>query len=184
MENKEKEKYYTPSIEEFHVGFECETIDKDACMEEFGKEQDFRVCFNEIYVPKKIWKSVVFDDKMCSRIEFYKLNTSWLESDFRVKYLDREDIESFGFKKRLKDEWIGWKDYALDTISGEIPYFLSATIHIPIMDDCYKIYLHRYLDDDTKLETRINEGESELVYKGTIKNKSELSRLLKQLSII
>jgi len=52
------------------------------------------------------------------------------------------------------------------------------------MDDCYKIYLHRYLDDDTKLETRINEGESELVYKGNIKNKSELSRLLKQLSII
>lgn len=159
----EKEKYYTPIIEEFHVGFEFD------------------------YYDFPTWEKVTMDtlgmdlshgDGECA------LEYLLQEKEIRVKYLDREDIESFGFKKRLKDEWIGWKDYALDTISGKVPYFLSATIHIPRMDDCYKIYLHRYLDDDTKLETMVNEGESELVYKGKIKNRSELFRLLKQLSII
>lgn len=162
----EKEKYYTPSIEEFHVGFECEWQCK---------------------IRKGTWNKQICDQDLVNiaySTHEHADEEEPFSEQFRVKYLDSSDIESFGFKKRLKDEWIGWKDYALDTISGEIPYFLSATIHIPRMDDCYKIYLHRYLDDDTKLETRINEGESELVFKGKIKNRGELIRLLKQLSII
>lgn len=167
MENKvlEKEKYYTPSIEEFHVGFEYEM------WETHSKLYD-RTIDDSKWVKKKHDIRSISLDKLSSRLK-----------DCKVKYLDREDIESLGFKKRLKDEWIGWRDYALDTVSGELPYFLSATIHEPRMDDIYKIYVHRYLDNDTRLNIRISEGESELVYKGKIKNKSELKKLLIQLGI-
>ncbi|HYD90413.1 MAG TPA: hypothetical protein VEA37_02875 [Flavobacterium sp.] len=70
MENK----YYTPEIEEFHVGFECQMKD--------------------IPPPEDDWK-----DETISI--FHKLEDlqKWLDKgEIRVKYLDREDLEYLGFK--------------------------------------------------------------------------------------
>jgi hypothetical protein len=78
----EDNKYYTPEIEEFHVGFEYEARPK-------GSEVDFikfRIEKNEIY---------------------YSLYSLFKTSEIRVKYLDNEDIESLGWKEDI--ESLGWK---------------------------------------------------------------------------
>lgn len=113
----------------------------------------------------------------------------------RVKYLDREDIESLGLKKASKNQWIGWEDYYLEKISGEYGYFLYATLHFPrlynksnrVTDNHFKIILHRHyndsLDETTNIDDKLKENESEIVYIGSIKNKFEANKLLKQLNI-
>lgn len=178
------DKYYTPKIEEFHVGFEYEVhlSSSQAFIMDFSIEKADSIPITEKH---ENWTEMTFTGN-----EFDTFNLSFAfvpileDKRIRVKYLDEEDINDKGFIKRSKDEWIGWNDYILDAISGEIPYFLKATIHKSKMDDVYKIYLHRYLDDDTKIESQINEGESELIYKGKIRNKSELHKIMQQLGII
>lgn len=113
----------------------------------------------------------------------------------RVKYLDQEDIESLGFNKSLKTQWVGWYDYYSGNVSGKYGYYLYVTLHFPklyniserLEDNLFKIILHRYYvsnsDETTNIESKIKEGESEVVYKGKINNKSELKKLLKQLGI-
>lgn len=169
------EKYYTPKIEEFHVGFEYEAKeyleDTDEWSEEFAKK-----AMNDLS-----W----FNDDYCSL----------KEGAIRVKYLDQEDIESLGFNKSLKTQWVGWYDYYSGNVSGKYGYYLYVTLHFPklyniserLEDNLFKIILHRYYvsnsDETTNIESKIKEGESEVVYKGKINNKSELKKLLKQLGI-
>ena len=122
MENN----YYTPSLEEFHIGFEFET----SYLEDYDT-----------------WKKVTleFDD-----FGFY---TSTWEVDsnpteFRVKYLDKEDIESLGWKKE---------------------------------ENCFvKDHCKLYLYGNTHIQIQ---SLGNLNFNGTIKNKSELIKLLKQLNI-
>lgn len=106
-----------------------------------------------------------------------------MDKVFRVKCLDRDDVESFGFVKLNKNTWAGWNDFVLNEISGDYPYFLKATIHVPRVGDVYKIYVHRSLNDGGEIDKKIKEGESERVYKGRIKNKSELRKLMDMLGI-
>ncbi len=68
-----KNKYYTPKIEEFHVGFEFEVY------------EDYDV------LPEKSWHKETYPSDTVS--QFY-LNEGLL----RVKSLDQEDIESLGFE--------------------------------------------------------------------------------------
>lgn len=94
-----------------------------------------------------------------------------------------EDIESLGFIKRGKT-WAGYVDYEYtELIDGEVPYYLKATIHVPMMDDMYKIILHRILNEDTNIDKQIEQGESEIMFRGRIKNKSELKVLMSQVGI-
>ena len=124
MENK----YYPPEIEEFHEGFSHEY--KGPLDTKWHKE-DFK-------------------------LKGPNANFSWFltEGHFRVKFLDREDIESLGFVNIPdtnafdKGEYqINFQDYILCNF-------------VEVYDDA-----------------------SRLVFQGTIKNKSELKVLLKQLGI-
>jgi hypothetical protein len=79
MENEGK--YYTPTIEEFHVGFEYEV----------KKEESWFRCFYS--------QGSLVDI-------YYKYNDDLDSIDFeadtiRIKYLDQEDIESLGFEVTL-----------------------------------------------------------------------------------
>lgn len=125
-----RDKYYTPSIEEFHVGFEYE----------------------ESYDKGKTWNK--------NRIEyFYEFEElkSTLDYDLtRVKYLDKEDIESLGFIYNHPDQ-----------------YFKEDLVLL--IDDDYFIQL--FLDRKRNLSSNV------YLFQGTIKNKSELIKLLKQLGI-
>lgn len=73
----EKAKYYTPSLEEFHIGFEYEYKTTTSIMSKHSHD----------------WRKVVEDHDSIE--ERY-----WSELVCRVKYLTKEDIESLGFEFR------------------------------------------------------------------------------------
>lgn len=121
------DKYYTPEIEEFHIGFEYEWLNEDS-----------------------IWI------KECSPTEISEEGFDEQTYGLRVKYLDKEDIESFGFIK----------DY--ERASGPVWYrdgwqLKSDGINIYELRNINKEYIFKFY--------------------GIIKNKSELKKLLKQLNI-
>jgi len=129
----EKEKYYTPTIEEFHVGFECEYNDP----------------------LKGSWEKVIYTEDM-----FFggKRGLTLLEK--RVKYLDREDIESLGFKldKNASDK---------DILNLE-----KDDTGITYKQDCFLIIY------------KFNGSKERIIFDGLIKNKSELKKLMYQLQIL
>lgn len=131
-----KEKYYTPTIEEFHVGFEYEFLVNSVFLRDL-KSWEKCICYtpNTLFaIIKDIIENVV---------------------SVRVKYLDKEDIESFGVKL----------DYKSDT------------------HDIYKLNdIWIFLFKNNII--RINQGDEMIFRDGMIRNKSELKVLLKQLNIL
>jgi hypothetical protein len=128
------DKYYTPEIKEFHVGFECELIDNDKTHKWF---------------PIK-----------CREETLYDVQSSHYNA--RVKYLDKEDIESLGFEldQKTKDGY--------------------CFIYGNMIDGDYMLWT----EDFKKIELFNMMGtKNEVSFEGTIKNKSELIKLLKQLGI-
>jgi hypothetical protein len=139
MENK----YYTPGISEFHVGFDLELFNgengqwgrytigdaKDIC--------NFQECIYGEY------------------------------ENLRVKYLDEEDIESLGFVR----DWS--KDFIIE--ANDRTYRLSPYYNMrgDVRETLVRIYIV-----DPKSHSSIDE-----IFRGDIKNKSELIKLLKQLGI-
>lgn len=79
----------------------------------------------------------------------------------RVKYLDKEDIESLGFEE------IGQEDYYLN---GDLDNWRIERLY-----DKDKNYFYRIEKEDR--------GDIEQIFFVYIKNKSELKKLLKQLGI-
>ncbi len=128
------EKYYTPTIEEFHVGFEYEFRHNDYKQKGWIK-----------------YKTPIFDfNKEDSPFSYTNLN------QFRVKCLDKEDIESLGFVLKAGDTRLTYH------------YGGHAISHTP---------------SSNKIDIYYYDG-SEFVNRITIKNKSELKKLLKQLNIL
>lgn len=139
------EKYYTPSLEEFHVGFKFEYLTNG---DEWWKAVIYNSCdFNDV------WDS---------------FNEGKYSTDLRVKFLDREDIESFGFKL-TEDNWYEHQSHSFNGTTK------TKLLFVPF-------------DEPHSNVLRIEDGEDEYTrwcyYDGTIKNKSELKVLLKQLHII
>lgn len=136
-------KYYTPTIEEFHVGFEFET--KYILFSRNGEWMKCIFSVNELW----FWDEYEHDA--------YK-------TEFRVKYLDREDIESLGwFYKQTTDSGL---DYFWDDKTQKhsiIHSYITGWTVITVRDDARK-------EDYTS-------------FAGYVKNKSELKRLMKQLGI-
>ena len=157
-----EDKYYVPSIEEFHIGFEFESY----------REEDG-------------WRESKITYPYLGFINELSLGVYSIPNFIRVKHLDQSDIESFGFNKMDKNNWAGWYDYVLESIWGEYGYYGKCTLHVPRMGDFYKVYVHRWDLKEYKIDDLVDMGESKLVFEGTIKNKSELKNLLtKQLTII
>ncbi len=133
------DKYYTPSIEEFHIGFEYE----------------------EKYDSKN-WdkREFIYSEHIDSYGEDC-LDDFIIEGIVRVKYLDKEDIESLGFEC-IKDNV-----FRLDKDLLEVFDYTDGTIRIwwNDEDDSFDDYIHQP------------------VFWGIIKNLSELKVLLKQLGI-
>jgi hypothetical protein len=126
-----KNKYYTPEIEEFHVGFEYERNQYD----------------NNIWFKYVVERKDVLDHS---------------DKDIRVKYLDREDIESLGFEQTDRVNSIRY-------VKGNVSVWLG---------DVNKKML-------TKIEKRdlLRAAGKTCLFMGNIKNKSEFKVILKQLNI-
>ena len=131
--------YYTPSIEEFHVGFEFEKLE--------GLE----------------W----FSHNIPPHYRVFSLGDEL--TNYRVKYLDKEDIESLGFTYNSKsiDLWF-YKEGNFDLGSWT----------------AYKIILQYGLHDNRLRMYADDPGNGDYVlFVGIIKNKSELKVLMKQIGI-
>lgn len=142
MENK----YYTPEAEEFHVGFEYESLQDERTPE---KESSWS-------------KELISDEwEMRTFIGYYCGDHI---AELRVKYLDKEDIESFGFTQITE----GCFNLPIKEFRGR----LNQEVRI-LVRDTILIYLAKDLDDK----------ETYVLFTGSIKNKSELKKLLKQLNV-
>ena len=131
MENK----YYLPKIEELHIGFECE-IDQS----EINK--NFKWCE---YVIGTDYENITIA-RAVSEVN---------KNGIRVKYLDRQDIESFGFKVEKDDEYAG-------------EYYFSKENSI----------IGKFLTEDKKYNIEMFSTYF------IVKNKSEFKKLLIQLDLI
>lgn len=140
----ELDKYYTPEIEEFHIGFKYE-YKSDFYMEILNKTSgDWRK--EECYF-------LVDSDGESELNDIEKLIQN---KNIRVKYLDKEDIESLGFKK-ISNNWWSTNLY-------------SDGHQLLKINNNYEISYGRH-------EVR------DILFSGNIKNKSELKKLMKQLKI-
>lgn len=133
---KEESKYYTPTLEEFHVGFELEI-----------KLHELKPWEKHIWLP----------GDQASSVEKYL-------DQVRVKYLDKEDIESLGFKYNGNyadlPELGFLKDLDYDT---QYPLFYNTVTSI--------LRIERIINCST--------GVDDYLFIGKIKNKSELQQILK-----
>ena len=156
MENK----YYTPSIEEFHVGFEYEIEEPDGS---YTKQE------------LTVRDSLEFIDDH--------------SSEFRVKYLDIDDIESLGFNTRLEPNLSlgGYDKDASFLFKKTISSLFPQSVGLNELYLIYKgpacrslIYLtrSRFVGvDEGKILPEVH------LFNGYIKNKTELQRILIQLGV-
>ena len=159
------EKYYTPTIEEFHVGFEFELA---YSFTKNGVRQEDLLVGHTIEVN--------------SDLELIQEQIK--ENLIRVKCLDREDIESLGFKfseelSILKTIWPTEK--LTGTYTSKTYIFNTAVIVDHIEYD--GLILIKYPKTDYTIIKMFHTPYQYIVFKGEIKNKSELTKLLKQLGI-
>lgn len=134
-------KYYTPDISEFHVGFKYE----------------YKNSTNNIWYPQIFNRGIGFQ-------EYPNLE------DCRVKYLDQEDIKSFGFGISM-----GCNEY--EQYSNK-----DSNVFLHIQHSNKKCTIFKSTKRDKDLNMPIIKG-SDIVFEGIIKNKSEFRVLLKQLRI-
>jgi hypothetical protein len=147
-------KYYTPTIEEFHVGFEFEV--KIATENEWVKA---------IYsYPSDDWFNVCYFPDEKKEIS--------VPDCMRVKYLDKEGIESLG--------WVSWSNHPKHFYHpAGIKKFSDGTIQHNItlrIENNNIIAIRRYS------ESPINFNNFAEFY-GICKNKSELKKLMQMLNI-
>jgi hypothetical protein len=140
-----KDKYYTTSIEEFHVGFECERNN---------------ISENDFHKGGELWEYHLLSKEDLIQIGVY--DEDRIKGRYRVKYLCKEDIESLGFNQ-----------YHLEGFTNQYSKNIWEG----------KVWI-KYWDSDNMCEISY-EGEPlrKALFRGTIKNKSELIKLLKQLNI-
>lgn len=143
MENK----YYTPTIEEFHVGFEYETY-----VTVLGLIQE-----GVIGAESNYWKKTFMNAQ--ADIIAIDFNIRY-NGVIRVKYLDREDIESLGWKGEGVNLKLEGCKYLLQCGSSPHQYI---RIYEPSRES--GAFTH------------------ELIF-WNVKNKSELKKIMQQLKII
>ncbi|MEX0313771.1 MAG: hypothetical protein AB3N18_06305 [Allomuricauda sp.] len=127
-------KYYRPSIQEFHIGYQFEQYN--------GYD----------------WVKRNFENLN----GIYNLENAINQNVIRVKLLDREDIESFGFE-HVGSLWFKSKnsDHAIRKWKGfEV--------------DIYGDYSYRDIPGHDK----------QCIFRGQIKNKSELKKILQMIGVI
>lgn len=145
-------KYYTPTIEEFHVGFEYEYYEQ--CLFDLPDKKT------------PIWINKVFGNEY-EELDSVAYDITQTPSTIRIKYLDKEDIESLGWEY-VEDRGMS-ENYGY-TFNKPIQYLSGG-------DAWYKL---RYWFTNHRVRIEPLGGP---IFDGTIKNKSELKILLKQLGI-
>lgn len=160
LEQEDKQiadKYYIPSIEEFHVGFECEIETS------WGYS-------------KGVWPEILkLDTLMGFEQDIIKATK---QPVIRVKYLDKEDIESFGFKFRGRAVSDYYKlEKMVRLLSG---HWFTEFI---IQHDRNNKFIDEEDHSHNIIVTGVYPGGEDTLFEGIVKNKSELKHILKQIGV-
>jgi hypothetical protein len=123
---------------------------------------EFFVGFEYEMLNKDIWEQHTISDSETLSYFMFRLQQSTLNSVVRVKYLDKYDIES-----------LGWIDISNEDSPFDLKSYTYKT-YILIRDNLTNIKIFKM---DLNKDFR---GE---LFQGTIKNISELRKLLKQIGI-
>lgn len=136
----ENGKYYVPTLEEFHVGFECEMQDIS---------------------PPEWYKDVISDHHSLVLIK------KWLEQgDVRVKHLDHDDIMQLEW--RVID---GLSDHYEKGTKGGVFLMINDWKNRQVVIESVHIFDSGYRTSPT-------------IFRGNLRNKSELKTLMRQLGLI
>jgi len=95
--------------------------------------------------------------------------------EFRVKYLDKEDIESFGFEPQFIPDIFTEEEELREGFSKSV--MSTKSINIFQKGELIQIYEQIVYNEDSGNWTSCT------LFQGRIKNKSELKKLLRQLGI-
>jgi hypothetical protein len=156
----EESKYYTPEKEECYIGFKYELNGA------------------EMKTPNNShgWESVVFGQNLNDFLMPTNPNYDLMKRNIRVKYLDKKDIES-----------CGW--HALTVIDGandgdELNYIDGYEIKDFVLhkkENLYFIYERKEYHESNKAT---GNWQQNTLFQGTIKNISELKKIMKQKNIL
>jgi len=141
MENK----YYTPTIDEFHVGFEYEEYN------DWIEQNDNEPTWN---------RKTIFTHNA----NLTALNVSLQKNEIRVKHLDPQDIEECGWERDSSSS-----DWSAFNLKSESKYNHCLTIDVGSKKEIGK-----------NIVIFNNDG---VIFKGTIRNKSELRKIMNQCGI-
>jgi hypothetical protein len=173
-------KYYTPEKEEFHIGFEY--LDKirivDISTLPVGMSISEYITNNPGYETDNeyVWRTIILDD--IYNVPFFYTtyadgSTESVVPEFiKVKYLDKEDIESLGFTDYQHSvcDWYKLEGRFEDSFATHGYWTKIRLIH------CFdKIKIMAYEYSWEEIET--------ILYQGSCKNKSELKKLMQMLKI-
>ena len=158
----EIDKYYTPVIDEFHIGFECESNYILINRGNYPESSNF--------IP-----FTLTDENIGWMLDAY-IHDAY-PTEFRVKYLDIDDIKDLGFELTESNEY----DWKFRSKNGELDleymvWFTGGAV-APKEIDPNECSEHRLI----KLFKHYGREERTLVFRGMVKNKSELKKLLSQL---
>lgn len=163
----EKNKYYIPELEEFHYGFEFEMIPSIGLMITSFEQKDEE---------RKILWATKYNKEIFGQSEAYAFGIGYPDiqagikaKTCRVKYLDRDDIESLGFE--FVGELLDSSSYRRDNL-GLIHKHKDNTISTFTADP---------MVSEDQFSTDLN-IDYQRVGRLTIKNKCELKKFLKQQS--
>jgi len=167
--------YYTPSIEEFRVGFVYE-------IKEFING-----------IPS--WKSnIIKNPREINQVDVWLKEVKMDGTQIRVKYLDKEDIESLGYKIikekfSFDTEYEKWYTFIIDNNEDTLGRKLYLSYHLGYFynyETGEKIRRLTEISIKWKKENISSLEDINNIYNlfaGEIKNLSELKVLIKQLGI-
>jgi len=169
------DKYYVPKISEFHVGFECERYWTGSVISIKGQkvfdDTEKTTGWHKVVVRKNFKDT----EEGWEYTDFHDIIYDIEDSDVRVKYLDREDIESFKFKKK---DAIGYvNEYNLTSVVSKAWGARGGMIRLKT------IYTIIHFDDHITISEECGEIGDNL-FKGICKNKSQLKQLLTWIAIL
>lgn len=163
----EDNKYYAPEEEEFHKGFEYERYESHyeyhpipAIINPDGSET---IVTGSELVKVSSWRKNVYDGTDFTFADDERIEVEFSAYKVRVKYLDRDDIESFGFSEIEPKN-----SYSKCYVKGKLMLMVSSNY----MVSCFRFSAERGYSDWTKMEY--------LVFSDLVPNKSELKRLFKK----
>jgi len=170
-------KFYTPEIEELHIGFEVQKQMQELISKELNNKLELKLRFNSDY---EMNHDATFANYTITAndIRNYDLNPHVLKTEIRVKYLDREDLESIGWIKTEKEFNPTFNDNVF-FIEKQIENGLNKTYRLRLFDD---FVINIFLFEKISRKSQWLESIC-LLNLIQVKNKSELQKIMKMLNI-